>query len=426
MRRIKRATDKSKADISVIEIGGTAGEYQNTIFIEAARILKLRHPDDVIFVLVSYLPVPNKVGEMKTKPTQYAVRTLNSYGIHPDVIVARSDRSLDDKRKEKLAFASNVRPKHIISAPDVSNIYEIPINFEKDGLSETLLDLLKLKPRQRDLKEWRTMVEKYNKAKHPLRVAVIGKYFKTGDFVLSDVYISVIEALKHAATALDARLTLNWLDSGDYEDDESNLTKLDDYDAVLVPGGFGGRGVEGKIKVIRYVREKLIPYFGLCYGMQLAVVEYARHVLGWADAHTAEIASDSKHRVIDIMAAQKQKLEDKDYGGTMRLGAYPAKLGKGTIAEAAYGAPRVSERHRHRYEVNPAYIAKLEEYGIIFSGRSPDGRLMEIVELPREVHPHFLGTQFHPEFKSRPLSPHPLFLAFLRAALDRAKSRKVV
>ncbi|MBI4136220.1 MAG: CTP synthase [Candidatus Vogelbacteria bacterium] len=424
LRRIKRSTDKSRADISVIEIGGTAGEYQNMIFIEAARILKLRHPDDVIFVLVSFLPIPNKVGEMKTKPTQYAVRTLNSYGVHPDVIIARSDRPLDAKRKEKLAFASNVSPANIISAPDVNNIYEIPINFEKDGLSDILLGLLKLKARKQNLNDWRKMVDGYKKAKEPLRIGIVGKYFKTGDYVLADVYISIIEALKHAAAALAKRLLIEWLDAVDYEEAGARVEDLAAYDGILVPGGFGARGVEGKIKAIRFVRQSLVPYLGLCYGMQLAVVEYAREVLGWGDAHTTEINPESRHPVIDLMPEQKKNLQDSNYGATMRLGAYPARLGRGTIAAAAYGTRRISERHRHRYEINQAHIAKFEEKGMIFSGRSPDGRLMEIMELSPAVHPFFLGTQFHPEFKSRPLSPHPLFIAFLRAAAERARARQ--
>jgi len=416
LRRIKKATDHSKADISVIEIGGTAGEYQNTIFIEAARILKLRAPSDVIFVLVSYLPIPNKVGEMKTKPTQYAVRTLNSYGVHPDVIIARSERPLDNKRKEKLAFASNVPAPHIISAPDVDNIYDIPLNFEKDGLSDALLRLLKLKPRHHDLKDWRAMVEKMHSAKEPVRIGIVGKYFRTGDFVLSDVYISVIESLKHSAAALEKKLTIEWLSALDYEDDPSKVKELATYDGLLVPGGFGERGIEGKINVIQFARENRIPYFGLCYGMQLAVIEYTRHVLNLKDAHTTEINLKSKHPVIDLMPEQKKNLKEGNYGATMRLGAYPAKLQKETIAAIAYGASEINERHRHRYEVNPKYIAELEKGGLTFSGRSPDGRLMEIVELPTAVHPFFLGTQFHPEFKSRPLTPHPLFVAFMKAA----------
>ncbi|HEY4476707.1 MAG TPA: CTP synthase [Candidatus Paceibacterota bacterium] len=420
LRRIKRSTDKTKADISIIEIGGTVGEYQNAIFFEAARVLKLKNPADVLFVLVSYLPIPNKVGEMKTKPTQYAVRALNSYGIHPDIIIARSDRPLDQKRKDKLAFSSNVTPGHIISAPDVESIYDIPLNFEKDGLSDTVLKLLKLRPRQEDLKDWRAMVERMKTATKELRIGVVGKYFKTGDYVLSDVYISVIESLRHAAGALQRKLILNWLNAGDYEGGEKEkLAELKNYDGLLVPGGFGERGVEGKIAVIEVARREGIPYFGLCYGMQLAVVEYARHVAGLKAAHTTEINPKTEAPVIDILPEQKKNLRDNNYGGTMRLGAYLAKLHTGTIAAVAYGASEVSERHRHRYEVNPDYVATLEQAGLIFSGRSPDGRLMEIVELPTAKHPFFLGTQFHPEFKSTPLHPHPLFVAFLAATAEK-------
>jgi CTP synthase len=427
LRRIKRSTDKTKADISIIEIGGTVGEYQNSIFFEAARVLKLKHPNDVLFVLVSYLPIPNKVGEMKTKPTQYAVRAINSYGIHPDIIIARSDRPLDQKRKDKLAFSCNVPVKNIISAPDVDNIYDIPLNFEKDGLSTTVLKLLRLRPRQEDLKDWRQMVERMKTSTKELRIGVVGKYFKTGDYVLSDVYISIIESLKHAAGILGRKLILDWLDAGDYEDKKiDKLAELKNYDGLLVPGGFGERGVEGKIAVIKFAREKGIPFFGLCYGMQLAVVEYARHVAGLKRAHTTEINPKTPAPVIDVLPEQREKIAQADYGGTMRLGAYPCELKHGTTAFDAYvdssyklqanGYKLIHERHRHRYEVNPDYVVTLEKAGLVFSGRSPDGRLMEIVELPKAQHPFFLGTQFHPEFKSTPLHPHPLFVAFLKSA----------
>ncbi len=420
LRRINLSIHKSDADISIIEIGGTVGEYQNAIFIEAARVLKLKHPNDVLFVLVSYLPVPDKIGEMKTKPTQAAVRTLNSYGVHPDIVIARSNRPLDNRRKEKIGFSSNINPKHIISAPDVDSIYDIPLNFEKDGLSSTILRLLKLRPKQTDLEDWRKMAARVKDGGPVVKIGIVGKYFKTGDFVLSDVYISVIESLKHAAGAAGVKLNLEWLDAGDYEKDKSKLKELSAYDGILVPGGFGERGVEGKIAAIEYAREKEIPYFGLCYGMQLAVIEYARHVANLKGAHTTEVNKQTKYPVIDIMPEQVEKMSKADYGGTMRLGAYPAKLKGESIAARAYGATTISERHRHRYEVNPEYIDILEKNGLVFSGRSPDGVLMEIAELPRSRHPFFLGTQFHPEFKSTPLHPHPLFFAFMKAAKARA------
>jgi len=424
LRRIEKSIEKTKSDVTIVEIGGTIGEFQNVMFIEAARMLKLKHPDDVIFVLVSYLPVPDKVGEMKTKPTQYAVRTFNSYGVHPDIIVARSDRPLDKKRKEKIAFQSNVPIDNIISAPDVDSIYDIPLNFEKDGLSDTLLKLLKLKPKESDLSEWRKMVLKMHKATDEVNIAVVGKYFKTGDFVLSDVYISVIESLKHGATTLGKKAKLTWLDSHDYEENPKLLQDLAGFDGILIPGGFGESGIEGKLKVIQYARENHIPYFGLCYGMQLAVVEFCRNVLGWKEAHTTEISKTTPYPVIDIMAEQKKLMEEANYGGTMRLGSYPCRLKKGTQAYAAYGREEAEERHRHRYEVNNAYIGEIEKNGGVFSGTSPNGNLMEIFELPKKAHPFFLGSQFHPEFKSSPLRPHPLFVAFLRAASAKNKGKK--
>lgn len=424
LRRIEKSVEKSKSDVTIVEIGGTVGEFQNSMFFEAARILKLKHPDDVIFVLVSYLPVPGTLGEMKTKPTQYAVSTMNSFGIHPDIIVARSSHPLDKSRKEKIAFSSNIPAENIISAPDIKSIYEIPLNFEKDHLSDIVLKLLKTKPRTTDLKDWTAMVNRIKNATEEVNIAIVGKYFKTGDFVLSDVYISIIEALKHSAGFAGKKLEISWLDSGDYEDDAKKLQGLKKYDGILVPGGFGERGVEGKIRVIQYAREHQIPYFGLCYGMQLAVIEYARNVLKLKDAHTTEVSKDTKNPVIDIMLDQKKNLSEQNYGGTMRLGAYPAKLTPGTIAAKAYGQETISERHRHRYEVNPDYIEQITKAGGVFSGTSPDGRLMEIFELPTKVHPFFLGSQFHPEFKSSPLNPHPLFVAFIKASAKGDKVKK--
>jgi CTP synthase len=418
IRRIKRATKEAQADVAVIEIGGTVGEYENILFIEAVRMLKLKQPEDVAVVMVSYLPVPSKIGEMKTKPTQHAVRTLNSNGVHPDFIIARSDRALDKKRKEKMALFCNVREECIISAPDVESIYDVPINFEKDKLSDLLLKRLALTPRQpSDLHAWKAFVKRSKTAHQEVHIAVVGKYFDTGDFVLSDAYISVLEAIKFSAYKLGAKPQIHWVNSKDFEHGVPKGA-LKKYDGILVPGGFGETGIEGKIKVIEYARTHGVPYLGLCYGMQLMTIEYARHVLGLADAHTVEIRPDTSHPVIDSMPDQKKLIAEGKYGGTMRLGAYPALLGKGTRARKLYGADVVEERHRHRYEVNPEYIEALEGAGLIFSGRSPDGTLMEIAELPEKVHPFFLGTQFHPEFTARPLHPHPLFTGFVKAALS--------
>lgn len=419
IRRIKCAVKKSSADVAVIEIGGTVGEYENILFIEAVRMMKLRNPDDVATVMVSYLPVPSKVGEMKTKPTQHAVRTLNSTGVHPDFIVARSDRALDKKRKEKLALFCNISSDRVISAPDVESIYDVPLNFERDKLSDLLLERLSLSPKQpSDLRAWRSFVNKSKKAEHEVNIAVVGKYFDTGDFVLSDAYISVLEAIKFSAYKLGAKPKIHWVSSKDFEQGVPRGA-LSGFDGILVPGGFGETGIEGKIRVIEYARTHKVPYLGLCYGMQLLVIEYARHVLGIKDAHTVEIRPDTKNPVIDIMPDQKSLIAEGQYGGTMRLGAYPAELVKGTRARDLYRTEQVDERHRHRYEVNPEYIAQLEAAGLVFSGKSPDGTLMEIAELPELEHPFFMGTQFHPEFTARPLYPHPLFTGFVKAALAR-------
>jgi len=424
IRRIEVARDKAKADVMLIEIGGTVGEYQNMLFLEAARMMKIKNPKDVFFVMVSYLPVPSKVGEMKTKPTQYAVRTLNGSGIQPDVIIARSQQLLDDKRKEKLAMFCNVPAERIISAPDVDSIYDIPLNFEKEGLGDMICDVVNMKCNIPNGSSWIKFAKSVHNSKKEVNIAVVGKYFDTGDFVLSDSYLSVIEAIKYSSGSNGYKPVLTWINSVDFEKNPNKVKELKKYDGVLVPGGFGSRGVEGKLKVIQYARDNKIPYFGLCYGMQLLVIEYARNVLGLKDANTKEVNPNAKNIIIDIMEDQKQKVKDGNFGGSMRLGAYPAHLKGGTVAREAYKKTEISERHRHRFEVNPEYIAKIEEAGLIFSGTSPDRRLMEIAELPKEVHPFFLGTQFHPELKSSPLNPHPLFTAFIKAAINRHRGSK--
>lgn len=416
--RLVAAAAKSKSDVSVVEIGGTVGDFQNALFIEAARVLKSRRENEVVFVMVSYLPVPSTIGEMKTRPTQHAIRELNSYGVQADVIIARSNHALDQKRKEKLAIWCNVDADHIISAPDVKSIYDVPLNFERDHLSEILLKILKKKPKKTpDLKEWEQFAAHAHNGKKTVKIGIVGKYFDTGDFMLSDAYLSVIEALKFSAFHLGLKPEIHWLNAKKYETDPKKVQELKEYDGVLVPGGFGETGIEGKIAAIKFARENKIPYFGLCYGMQLMTVEYARNVAGLKGAHTTEINKNAEHPVIDILPEQKEKMARKEYGGTMRLGAYDCKVIKGTIAHAAYGSELISDRHRHRFEVNPDYIERLEKAGLVFSGRSPnDERIMEIAELPKSKHPFMLGTQFHPELKARPLSPHPLFTAFIKAA----------
>jgi len=419
IERIEKALKKAKADFITIEIGGTVGEYQNVLFLEAARMLKLKKPKDVLFVLVSYLPIPSKIGEMKTKPTQYAVRTLNSAGIQPDFILARSSVPLDKKRKEKIAVNCNMHEENVISAPDIETIYEVPINFEKDKLSDLILQKLEVKPKKSNMKDWAGLVKIIKTAKKPIKIGIVGKYFGTGDFILSDAYISVIEAIKHAAFFHKRKPEIDWINAESFEKDAKAVKILKEYDGIIVPGGFGSRGTEGKIKVIEFCRKNKIPYLGLCYGMQLAVIEFARHVCGLKAAYTTEIDKETKYPVIDIMPEQKKILEDKNYGATMRLGAYPAAITMRTQAFSAYKKHLISERHRHRWEVNPEYIETLEKSGLVFSGKSPDGRLMEIAELSKTEHPFFLGTQFHPEFKSRPLEPHPLFREFVGAAINK-------
>ena len=416
--RIKKAAENAKADVAIIEIGGTVGEYENILFLEAARMMKIESPKDVFFVMVSYLPTPSKVGEMKTKPTQHAVRTLNASGIQPDILIARADVALDEKRKEKISMFCNILPDRIVAAPDVDSVYDIPINFEKEHLSDKLCDIMGLvckKPDETAWKKWKKFAKNAHNGKEILKIAMIGKYFETGDFVLSDSYLSVIEALKYSAYAQNKKPVISWLNSTDFEKDPKKLKDLKNYDGIVVPGGFGSRGVKGNLKAIQFARENKIPYFGLCYGMQMMVIEYARNVLGLKDANTREVNPSAKNIVIDVMESQKEHLKNNIYGGSMRLGAYKAILKDGTVARASYGQKEIIERHRHRYEVNPAYIKELEAKGLVFSGRSPDGSLMEIAELPKAEHPFFLGTQYHPEFLAHPLTPHPLFTAFIKA-----------
>lgn len=415
IKRLDRASRKAKADFTVVEIGGTVGEYENILYLEAARMLHLRHPKDVVFVLVSYLPIPKMIGEMKTKPTQHAVRAMNAAGIQPDIIIARSAVPIDEPRKRKLAVLCNLSEKDIISAPDVDFIYEVPVNFEKDRLGDRLAEKFNLKRKRGDLAEWRRFVAKVRRIRKPIKIAIVGKYFGTGDFTLADSYISVIEALKHAAWHNGRKPELTWLNAEVYEKDQRAIQELKNYNGVVVPGGFGSRGVEGKIKAIEFCRKNKIPFLGLCYGLQLAVVEFARNACGLKGAHSTEINSKTKYPVIHTMPEQIVNIREKKMGGSMRLGSYACALKPGTRAFEAYeGVRRIKERHRHRYEVNHDYVKRFEKKGFIVSGVNPERNLVEIMELRN--HPFFLGTQFHPEFKSRPLNPHPLFREFIRSA----------
>ncbi|MFA5166166.1 MAG: CTP synthase [Candidatus Paceibacterota bacterium] len=417
--RITKAGQKAKADFVITEIGGTVGEFQNSLFLEASRMMHLQNPKHVVFVLVSFLPVPRTLGEMKTKPTQYAVRTLNSAGIQPDFIVARGEYPIDEPRKQKLSIFCNLPASNIISAPDIDSIYKVPVNFEKDKLADKILKIFELKPKKKKNNEWLKLVHSITAEKEEVKIGIVGKYFKSGNFTLMDSYISVIEAIKHAAWANKRKPVIQWLDSERYLENEENIKELKEYDGIIVPGGFGGRGVEGKIKAIQFCRVQKIPYLGLCFGMQLATVEFARHVCGMKDAITTEIDPKTTHPIIDVMAEQKENIEHGNMGGSMRLGAYDCKLKKDTKVFALYGQEKISERHRHRYEFNNKYREALEKKGMVFSGINPKRDLVEIIELPD--HPFFMGCQFHPELKSRPLKPHPLFMGLIKAAIKKEK-----
>ena len=416
---IKRAGAKVNADFVLIEIGGTVGEYQNILFLEAARMLKISHPKDVLFILVSYMPVPEIIGEMKTKPTQYAVRTLNSAGIQPDIILARSIMALDERRKQKLSNFCNIMPEDIISAPDVKSIYEVPVNFEKENLGNRILKKFNLKSKKSDLKEWEALVKIIKNSPKPIEIGIVGKYFESGKFTLTDSYISVIEAVKHATFAQHKKPNITWISAEDFEKNPASLKNLNNFDGVIVPGGFGNRGVEGKIKAIKYCRKNKIPFLGLCLGMQLAVIEFARNVCGLKDATSAEFNKKSKNILIDVMDEQKALLEKKNYGGTMRLGSYRCELTPNTKSFKVYGQKNITERHRHRYELNNQYRKSLQAKGMVMAGLNTEKDLVEIIEL--KEHPFFVATQFHPEFKSRPLKPHPLFSEFIKSSTKKRK-----
>jgi CTP synthase len=412
---------KKKADFVLIEIGGTVGEYQNLLFLEAARMMRLQKPKDILFILISYLPIPEKIGEMKTKPTQTAVRLLNEAGIQPDIILGRSRVSLDEPRKRKISIFCNVFKEDVISAPDVDSIYEIPLNFEKDNLGNRILKKFNLRTRKsKNLKNWESLVKVIKAAKRRVQIGIVGKYFETGKFTLMDSYISIIEAIKHASFALKRKPEIFWLSAEKYEKSPELLKELKDYDGIIIPGGFGSRGIEGKIKAIEFCRKNKIPFLGLCLGMQLAVVEFARNVCGFKNANSTEFNPETKYPVIDVMPEQKVLLKEKKYGGTMRLGAYKCELKTNTRCWKAYGRVNIiSERHRHRYELNNEFRSILERKGMVMAGINPERNLVELIELKN--HPFFIATQFHPEFKSRPLAPHPLFREFIKTATKYEK-----
>ncbi len=407
--RIRRLAATTDPEVCVVEVGGTVGDIESLPFLEAIRQLRNEvGRENVAFVHVSLMPFIGPTGELKTKPTQHSVKELRSIGIQPDVIVCRSDRAIGPKLKEKISLLCDVEARGVVSAVDADSIYEVPLALHREGLDGLLVRLLGLDEGEPELTEWRELVDRVHRAVAPVNISIVGKYV-----TLKDAYLSVIEALKHGGFHHGAKVNMTWIPSDELID--ANVEEvLSEADGILVPGGFGIRGVEGKVAAIQFARERRIPYLGLCLGLQCAVIEFARNVCGLEGANSSEFDSSTPHPVIDLLPEQEGVV---DKGGTMRLGAYPAELLPGSLAERVYGEPVVSERHRHRYEVNPAYHAALQEHGMVLSGVSPDRRLVEIIELPD--HPYFVAGQFHPELKSRPTRPHPLFRDFVGAALAR-------
>ncbi len=412
--RILRLAD-DEVDVIITEVGGTVGDIEILPFLEAIRqFRKDVGRDNVFYVHVTLVPFIGPSGEQKTKPTQHSVTELRSRGIQPDAIVCRSDRPIPTRLKEKISQLCDVPEQGIVSAIDADNLYEIPLVLHDEGLDDYVCQMLRLDEHEPDLSEWRGLVSRVEAADQPVRIGLVGKYVN-----LPDAYLSVAEALRHGGYDCGAHVEIDWIAS---DDTEGLLAsgRLSELDGVVVPGGFGFRGIEGKIAAVGYAREHGIPFLGLCLGMQCAVIEFARDACGLAGANSSEFDTQSPHPVIDLMDEQRDVV---DMGGTMRLGAYPAKLLPGTIVHDAYGEDVVYERHRHRFEVNNRYRRRLEEAGLLASGTSPDDRLVEFIELDRSQHPFFVATQAHPEFKSRPDRPHPLFSAFVRAAADRADGR---
>ncbi|VVC02641.1 CTP synthase [Candidatus Burarchaeum australiense] len=409
-RWVKKVGEDRDADVVLIEVGGTVGDLENGYFLEAMRQLALE--EKVAFVQVTYVPTMDAVGEQKTKPTQHATRLLASLGIQPDVIVCREGEKLKQEAKKKISLFCNVPEEAIIDNPDVATIYEVPELFEKQGLGKLLMDKLDLKSRGRDMVEWTKLVEKIGKPRTEITIGITGKYT-----ALKDSYVSIKEALVHAGAKLGCRASLKWIETTDIEEGKLKADDaLKDCQGIIVPGGFGARGTEGKIECIRHARYHGVPYLGLCLGMQLAVVEYARNVCSLKNANSTEMDEKTENPVIDILPEQKTVTEK---GATMRLGGQDVEIKEGTNAHKIYGALTARERFRHRYEVNPDYIERFEAGGLIFSGKAPKSNIMQVMELPG--HAFFMGTQFHPELSSRLERPHPLFVAFVEAAMKMKK-----
>lgn len=417
--RIKAAAASDQAELCLVELGGTAGEYQNVLYYEASRIMKLKG-EAVIHIHVSYLPTPTHVGEPKTKPAQLSVKTLNGMSIQPDFLVARCEQKLDSRRLERLALFCNLHPDDVIVNQDVKSIYQIPLNFEHQQFASKILSKSGLKDRPAQLDSWKKLVKQALTHKDKeATIAIVGKYFSTGDYNLKDSYHALFESLEHASIKLGVQLNLRSINSALIE--KEGTKQLEGVDGIIVPIGWGARGTEGKIAAIKYAREQKIPYLGLCYGLQLAAIEFARNVLGYKDASSTEIDSNTTHPVIYDIPFDPQYQRIKGDGTSMRLGAYNCTLKRGSLAAKIYGTTHISERHRHRYEFNNKYRQVLEDHGFVISGTSPDDFFVEMIELPQSAHPFFLATQAHPEYKSRPLSPHPIFTAFLKAAIAQRK-----
>ncbi|MCL5432890.1 MAG: CTP synthase [Patescibacteria group bacterium] len=425
IRRIKHLAHKKNADIVSIELGGTTGEYQNMFYYEASRILALKNPGDVIHIHVTYVPTPPHLGEPKTKPSQLSVRTLNSMGIQPDFIIARSEKYLDQRRRDRFALFCNMRSEDVISNPDLESVYEIPIVLSEQGLDQKIMQKLQLPEKKTDLSEWKEFLKKVKAKKNKkVEIAIVGKYFGTGDYQLRDSYAALFDAIDHASWNLGVDVETKWVNAEKIEK-EGIENLIGTPDGIIVPIGWGVRGAEGMIRAASYAREKKIPYLGLCYGMQLSVIAYARDILKWKDANTTENDPNTKHPVIHLIPMQKEFMDRRAYGGTMRLGTWDARVKKGTKAYEIYEKHDsfiskekglTSERHRHRYEFNNDYTKDFESNGFVISARSIKENLAEIIELPKDVHPFYIGTQGHPEYKSKPLKPHPIFLEFIRAA----------
>lgn len=414
-----RAQASDDVDVIITEIGGTVGDIESLPFLEAARQVRQDlGRDRVAFLHVSLVPFLPSAGELKTKPTQHSVAQLRSIGIQPDALICRTDRDLPEGVKKKLALMCDVDRDAVITCRDASSIYEIPAVLHAEGLDAYLVQRLSLRFRDVDWREWDKVLTAVREPKAEVEIALVGKYID-----LKDAYLSITEALAAGGFAHRARVNIRWVAADDCETPEGAARALAGVDGIIVPGGFGARGIDGKIGALRHARENGLPALGICLGLQAVVIEYARNVLGLADASSTEFDENSSEPVIATMAEQEDVLAGGDLGGTMRLGAYPATLTEGSLVAETYGATNVSERHRHRYEVNNSYREALSDAGLVFSGTSPDGGLVEFIELPREVHPYYVATQAHPEFTSRPTRPHPLFAGLIGAALTGAGSR---